>query len=93
MRARERRVYLYVDVPNGPNYLNTMGSRRDILRLGLRLQDGMRLKFWNGDADEAGNLDDLLFEGTVYEDPKKGWYAIPEENSFCHESDLAKEKE
>jgi len=36
-----------------------------------------------------GNSDDLLFEGTVHFDPEKQqWYALVDESSYRHASDL-----
>jgi hypothetical protein len=50
--------------------------------------EGMTLPFWNDDADEKGNTDNLIFEGVIHFDKESGrWFAVINEKSFRHESD------
>jgi hypothetical protein len=79
---------MYPDSPTGRNYLNQIGTLRDIARLGLDLREGLIVAFYDQDGDGEGNRDDLLFEGTVpYDDDKKCWYAIIDQKSWHHRSD------
>jgi len=42
----------------------------------------------NDDGNEKGELDCLLFTGIIHCDPKTGeWYALIDNDSFCHQSD------
>lgn len=82
------RVYMYPYAgPGGRNYVRQLGTFEDLKRLGIELREGLRLKFWNGDADEGGRRDDLYFEGVVHFDSDtKEWYVVVDEDSYCHQS-------
>lgn len=55
----------------------------------VKLEEGERLGFYCEDADDDGKPDELVFEGTVHFDPdKKQWYAVIDENSYRHASEL-----
>ena len=84
------RIFLYPYAgPGGKNYFKQIGTSQDVMLNDIKLDEGMRLSFYCEDADDGGNPADLLFEGTVHFDPKKKrWYAVIDENSYRHESDL-----
>lgn len=46
--------------------LTTKGTTEDLRRLGINLFDGLPLTFYMDDADDQGNRDDLLIDGTVH---------------------------
>ena len=85
-----KRIFLYPYAgPGGRNYLKQIGTIEDLALNDLQLKQGTRLSFYCEDADEMGNSDDLLFEGTVHFDPEKQqWYALVDESSYRHASDL-----
>lgn len=85
-----KRVFLYPYAgPGGRNYFEQIGTKQDVLLSDLKLEEGQRLNFYCGDADDEGRPDELIFEGTVHFDPqKRQWYAIIDENSYRHASDL-----
>jgi hypothetical protein len=57
---------------------------------GISPKRGMRLDFYDDDANAKGELDCLLFSGVIDCDFETGeWYAVIDQESFCHESDLA----
>ena len=64
-----------------------MGTYEDIKAVGLTLEQGIRLRFYDEDGDELGRPDDLLFEGTVHFMPAKGWGAVIDASTFHWESD------
>jgi hypothetical protein len=54
----------------------------------MTLTEGMTVGFWMDDADDRGQEDNLLFEGTVHFDAhRQQWYALIDWASFHHESD------
>lgn len=55
----------------------------------IKLEEGLRLSFYCEDADDDGRSDELLFEGTVHFDAHKSeWYAIIDEDTYRHVSDI-----
>ena len=85
------RLYLYpgsnVDRDWSPF---TKGTFDDLAEGGITVLEGMRLKFYDSDADEGGQPDDLLFEGSAHFIPDRGWGAIIDAKSFHWESDERK---
>lgn len=74
--------------PGGRNYLKQAETLQDIALSGVKLEEGARLHFYCGDADDEGKPDDLLFDGIAYFDSeKRQWYVIVEESSCCHALD------
>ena len=48
------------------------------------------MDFYDHDANAEGELDCLLFSAVIDCDLETGeWYAVIDQESFCHESDLA----
>jgi hypothetical protein len=84
------RIFLYPYAgPGGRNYFKQIGTTQDVMLNDVKLEEGLRLGFYCDDADDEGRPDDLLFEGTVHFDSEnRQWYAIIDENSYRHESDL-----
>jgi hypothetical protein len=84
------RIFLYPYAgPSGRNYFKQIGTTQDVMLNDVKLEEGLRLGFYCDDADDEGRPDDLLFEGTVHFDSEnRQWYAIIDENSYRHESDL-----
>ena len=56
----------------------TVGTYQDLKEANVSPIEGKRLQFYDEDADDQGNPDDLLFEGTVHFVEGKGWGAIIE---------------
>lgn len=60
----------------GRVWLTTIGTRRDLDRLGIRLREGLPLKLWSDDVAAAGNPDNLLVEGVAHFYEERGvWVA------------------
>lgn len=75
--------------PGGRNYLKQIGTTQDIMLEEIKLAEGLQVGFYCEDQDDEGRPDELIFEGTVHFDREKGqWYAIIDENSYRHASDL-----
>ena len=85
-----KRIFLYPYAgTGGRNYFKQIGTTQDIMLDDIKLSDGLQLGFYCEDEDDDGMPDELLFEGTVHFDTEKGqWYAIIDENSYRHASDL-----
>jgi hypothetical protein len=69
-----------------------LGTFADLKEAGITPEEGLRLQFYNDDADDEGNPDDLLFDGIVHFQPERGWGAILEEASFHSVSDEKRKK-
>ena len=50
---------------------------------------GMRLAFYDTEANDKGERDYLLFSGVIGQDEHGSWYAVIDAGSFHHESDVA----
>jgi hypothetical protein len=85
-----KRVYLYPYAgPGGRNYFKQIGTTEDVILNDIKLEEGLRMKFYCEDADDDGSEDDLIFEGTVHFDPQREqWFAIVDEETYRHSSDL-----
>jgi len=83
------RIYLYPDASPGGRTSFTQGTFWDLEAEGIVPTPGMRLLFYTDDGNEEGERDYLLFTGVIDYDRDAGcWYAVIDEDSFCHESDL-----
>lgn len=84
-----QRLYLYPGRGEGePHYLDRVGTMEDLAKSGMTLSEGMKVGFWMDDANDRGEEDNLLFEGTVHFDAQRQqWYALIDWTSFHHESD------
>lgn len=83
----QKRIYLYL-ASRGGRQRFTLGTFEDLKAAGTELKPGILLPFYTDDTDEAGNRDDLIFEGVVgYDEITGKWYATVEPNNIRHESD------
>jgi hypothetical protein len=56
--------------------LTCAGTRRDLERQGIQLRQGMSLTLYTDDANDQGEPDELMTEGTVqYNEAEKCWVA------------------
>ena len=72
-------------------YLGTLGVRWDLERLGLRLQEGLRLRAYDLDEEPAGTPNNLVADGTVTRWDLPGSYHgawVLALDWLAHESDL-----
>jgi hypothetical protein len=71
-------------------YMPTNGTVRDLATLGLTLEDavGRRFVFISGDADEHGNPDDIMHNGTVVRDLEFGVLLEADDTGFYWRSEL-----
>jgi hypothetical protein len=83
---RNGRIFLYAIAGKGWSPF-TIGSFEDLKLAGITPEEGLRLKFYNDDADDAGNRDDLFFEGTIHFSQSRGWGASVDPESFRAESE------
>ncbi len=67
--------------------LTTIGSRRDLDRLGPALAVGVSLTLWMDDADAEGRRDDLLVDGVLDRLADGTWIARVDPATWRHDSD------
>jgi hypothetical protein len=83
------RVYLYPSSGLGGKHPFTQGTFEDLEADKVVPITGMRLDFYCDDGNDKGERDFLLFAGTIDRFPETGdWYAVIDDDSFCHESDV-----
>ena len=89
--APKNRILLYPNAgPDGRTYLEKMGTLDDVKRIGLKLEEGLIVHFYRPEIEGQKKLDYLFFEGTVHFDGQNAeWYAMIDQKSFRHESDLS----
>ena len=76
---------IYLDPLNGHF---TVGTWQDLEEEKIIPAEGMKLRFWTDDADESGESDNLLFEGTIhYKQDENRWSVQIDESTYRHESD------
>lgn len=83
------RVYVDLLKRDGANriLLTTEGTRQDLQRTGVTLQEGMVLQVYSDDMGENGQRDDLVAEGIVRrDDTHSRWVLELDEASLRHES-------
>jgi hypothetical protein len=67
------------------------GTAEDLRRLALQLREGLALTLYTDDADDEGNPDPLLIDGTVHYDAEgKCWVAEVDWSRLRHASDEAR---
>lgn len=72
----------------GRIWLTTIGTQRDLKRLGIQIQEGLPLKLWTDDLDEAGKEDNLIVDGVAHFYEEAGvWVALVDWNDVHHESE------
>lgn len=63
--------------PDDKNCLDKIGTLSDIKRTGLKLEDGLIVRFYRPEIDSQRNRNDLLFEGAVrFDSEREQWYAM-----------------
>ena len=81
-------IYLYPENEGMPTYLTQVGTQRDLAAFGIRLEEGLRLTFYDIDSSDSGEPGRLVFEGTVHYDKQKDkWYAVLDRSTFRFELD------
>jgi hypothetical protein len=87
---------IYVDLNKfgfGAVSLSTIGTRRDLERFGVTLEEGRALTFYMDNADENGNPDNLIFSGIVHFDEiNQHWVAEIDWDRIKNESALTPEE-
>lgn len=58
--------------------LRAAGTREDLERLGLGFEEGLRVLFYDLDATERRDRDDLLAVGVITRDDQWGWIGLIE---------------
>jgi len=72
--------------------LTTLGTRQDLQKYGITLEEGLRLTFWMDDGDDAGNLDPLYFDGVVhYDESTQNWVAVVDPENIRNASETNKQ--
>jgi hypothetical protein len=67
--------------------LTCMGTRDDLARHGIELQEGLRLTFYMDDANDNGEPDDLLADGVTHYDAEEHcWVAAVDWPTLRHAS-------
>ncbi len=68
--------------------LTCAGTRRDLEREGIELQEGLGLTLYSDDANDDGQPDELLAEGVVqFNKVEKCWVAAIDWNAIRHASE------
>lgn len=82
-------IRLYADLHNLDDEnrvrLTCEGTRRDLERLGLALEEGLRLTLYTDDEDDHGGRDELLVDAFAAYDG--GWVAVTDWTTLRHASD------
>ena len=66
--------------------LRARGTREDLDRRGLDFEEGLRVLFYDLDATEGRDRDDLLAIGVITRDERWGWIGLIE-GELLHESE------
>jgi hypothetical protein len=83
---------VYADFHNsdarGRLRLNCTGTIEDLSAQGIELREGLALTLYSDDADQNGNLDELVADGTVSYSADEGcWVAAVDWDAIRHVSD------
>jgi hypothetical protein len=69
--------------------LTTIGTREDLQKYGIELEEGLLLHLYADDEDEQGRRDDLIFDGVAHFDiESRTWAATIDWTAIRHESEL-----
>ena len=75
---------------DGRLVLTTHGTLRDLVANNISLKGGLKLLFYSDDADDAGNQDNLVFEGIIqYDETNNRWLAQIDWNAIKNLSGLS----
>src|ERR1051325_5632558 len=70
--------------------LNTVGTRRDLERLGIELKEGLALTLYMDDADDEGKSDVIMVDGVVrFSSEAKCWVTVVDWGTIYHASDCS----
>lgn len=73
--------------------LTTLGTSRDLAKLGIQLKDGMSVVIYMDDADDAGHPDDLMADAIIrYNKQEKCWVAEVDWDKVCNRSEREQPK-
>lgn len=66
------------------------GTKQDLEKYGIELEEGLELTFYSDDVDDSGKRDDLIARGVVtYNNSIKQWVAVIDWNLITHCSDYS----
>jgi hypothetical protein len=69
--------------------LTTVGTKQDLERLGIQLQEGMALTFYMDDADDQGNSDDIMVDGRAhFSESDNRWVGTVDWANVYHASEI-----
>jgi hypothetical protein len=69
-------------------WLDSVGARKDLDRLGVELTEGLAIIVYDHDLDAEGNRDDILADAVVERDKETGrWVAVIDRDTLRHLSD------
>ena len=70
--------------------LTTVGTQRDLQRLGVQLEEGMALTLYMDDANDDGNSDDIMIDGTAhFSTADMCWVAAVNWENVYHASEIS----
>lgn len=73
--------------------LTCVGTLRDLERQNIKLENGLRLWFYDSDVDKYGSTDNLIFEGIVkFDEELQNWVAEVNWNEIKNMSRLSAEE-
>ncbi len=71
--------------------LTTLGTHKDLQRLGITLEEGLVLDFQMDDEDANGSPDPLYFQGTIrFDEDARHWVAVIVREDIRSASELSK---
>lgn len=91
MSAKQQRIYVDFLKTDGSGrlLLSSLGTREDLERYGITLNEGLLLQLYTDDADDEGNRDDLVIEGIAhFDEANNRWVAIIDRDAIRHKSEL-----
>jgi hypothetical protein len=63
--------------------LTSVGTRSDLERLGIALEEGLLLKLYTDDADDDGRPDNIVIDGIAhYDEEARRWVATIDWNAI-----------
>ena len=87
---------IYADLnkfDSGAVLLTTIGTRRDLEKYRITLEENLVLTFYMDDVDAQGNPDNLIFSGTVhFDNVNQRWIAEIDKHKIKSTSALSREE-
>jgi hypothetical protein len=89
--------FIYADFMKCDNegrlVLTCLGTHNDLAKHKITLENGLTLLFYNDDADDFGNEDNLVVSGIVqYDESHKRWVAVIDWDKIKNISNLSAEE-